>query len=287
MVYTARLGGHPSTSFWKSEESRMKLRNGTLVTGTVAISASMLISFSVHAETVKTVNGVDIDSSVVDAYIQSRAQQPAAQIPEDQKAVMLDELTDLYLITTQDRAKELAKDPQLIAQAELQYRGLLAQATASDYLERNPATDAEIQAEYEKQIAQQSTKQYKARHILVETQDEANKIIAELDDGADFAELATERSTGPSGPQGGDLGWFSPEQMVAPFSEAVGNLEDNTYSKEPVQTQFGWHVILREGSRDNEPPPLDSVRDSVKQSVDQQKLQNFIESLRAGDAGGS
>ncbi len=85
--------------------------------------------------------------------------------------------------------------------------------------------------------------------------------------------------------QGGDLGWFSPEQMVAPFSEAVGALEDNAYSKEAVQTQFGWHVILREGSRDNEPPPLDSVRDSVKQSVEQQKLQNYIESLRAGNAG--
>ncbi len=262
----------------------MKLISASLCAGTVALSAVMLISQPVYAETVKTVNGVDIDSSVVDAYIQSRAQQPAAQVPEDQRAIMLDELTDLYLITTQERAKDLAKDPKVIAQAELQYRGLLAQATAADFLEQNPATDEEIQAEYAKQVGQQSNKQYKARHILVETQNEANEIIAELDKGADFAELATERSTGPSGPQGGDLGWFSPEQMVPPFSEAVSNLEDEAYSKEPVQTQFGWHVILREGSRDNEPPPLDSVRDSVKQSVEQQKLQNFIESLRAGDA---
>ena len=97
-------------------------------------------------------------------------------------------------------------------------------------------------------------KEFKARHILVETQSEANSIVAELEGGANFAELAKTKSTGPSGPNGGDLGWFSPNQMVQPFSQAVAALEDGAFSKTPVQTQFGWHVILREDSREATPP---------------------------------
>ena len=184
------------------------------------------------------------------------------------------------MITTQERAKEIANDPRVVAQAELQYRGLLAQAVAADFLANNTATDEEIFEEYTNQLELQPPKQYKARHILVETQSDAVAIIAELDGGADFEELAKTRSTGPTGPSGGDLGWFSPERMVEPFSNAVIALEDGSYSEEPVQTQFGWHVILREESRDNEPPTLESVRDTIKQRVEQTKLQRYIESLR-------
>lgn len=253
----------------------------SLASGTILVS---VFATTAVAETVKTVNDVDIDSSVVDVYIESRTQRPAATATADEREAMLGELTDIYLLTTQDRAKELANDPAVKAQAELQYRALLAQSAAADFISKNPATEEEIFAEYTAQLELQPTKQYRARHILLATQDEANEAVAALDEGAEFAELAKERSTGPSGPSGGDLGWFSPEQMVKPFSDAVIALEDGQYSKEPVQTQFGWHVILREESRDNEPPPLDSVRDSVKQRIEQQKLQRYIESLRAAEA---
>ena len=106
-------------------------------------------------------------------------------------------------------------------------------------------------------------------------------MIKQLDEGADFATLAAEHSTGPTGPQGGDLGWFSPDQMVQPFSEAVAALEDGAHTAEPVQTQFGWHVILREDSRANQPPPLESVHDAIKQRVEQLKFQAYLETLRA------
>ena len=132
---------------------------------------------------------------------------------------------------------------------------------------------------YDEQVGLTPPTEFKARHILVATQGEAAEIITQLDGGADFAELAMEKSTGPSGPSGGDLGWFPPERMVAEFSEAVQALEDGAYSKEPVQTQFGWHVILREESRDAAPPPFDSVRDALKQNVEGQKLQDYLESL--------
>ena len=119
----------------------------------------------------------------------------------------------------------------------------------------------------------------KARHIRVDTQSEAQEIIMELEGGADFVELATEKSTGPSGPSGGDLGWFSPDRMVPEFSRAVAELEDGAYTENGVQTQFGWHVILREDSRDSTPPPFESMREPLKQRVEGMKLQEFIESL--------
>lgn len=108
----------------------------------------------------------------------------------------------------------------------------------------------------------------------------ALSLVRELQDGADFIELAKSKSTGPSGPNGGDLGWFQSQQMVKPFSDAVAALENGAFTTVPVQTQYGWHVILREASRDSTPPTLESVRDVIKQRVEQEKLQKYISSLR-------
>lgn len=242
------------------------------------------LSELVLAETAFTVNDTDVDTTVVDVYLESRLQKPAAQATPEERDAVVDELTDIYLLTTQARAKELAEDPRVEAQIELQRRGILAQAAANDFISRNGATEEEILAEYGEQIEMAPPLQYKASHILVESQAAANDLIAELDDGADFAELAKENSTGPSGPNGGDLGWFSPNQMVPPFSAAVEQLDDGAYTSEPVQTQFGWHVIKRMESRESEPPTLDSVRDVIKQQIEQQKLQEYLTQLRELDA---
>jgi peptidyl-prolyl cis-trans isomerase C len=227
-----------------------------------------------------TVKDVDVDSAVFDAYLESRFQKPAAQATAEDRATVEKELKDIYLLTTTPKAKEFTNDPKIKAQLELQYRGTIAQAVARDFVESNPATDAEILAQYEVQIKESSDLQYKARHILVATQAEAQDLITQLGEGADFSVLAKEHSTGPSGPNGGDLGWFAPEQMVKPFADAVVALDDGAFSPEPVQTQFGWHVILREESRANEPPTLDSVRDAIKQRVEQEKFQAYMQGLR-------
>ncbi|MDH3848413.1 MAG: peptidylprolyl isomerase [Gammaproteobacteria bacterium] len=233
-----------------------------------------------------TVNGADIDSTVFDAYLESRFQKPAAQATPDELATVEQELTDIYLLTTQPKAEEFSEDPQIKAQLELQYRGTIAQAVARDFVTTNPASDAEILAEYEAQLEQSSDQQYKARHILVQTQAEAQDLIAQLDEGADFQALAKEHSTGPSGPNGGDLGWFAPDQMVKPFADAVIALDDGAFTTAPVQTQFGWHVILREESRENEPPTLESVRDAIKQRVEQTKFQDYMQGLRDASSEG-
>ena len=169
---------------------------------------------------------------------------------------------------------------KVAAQIELQRLGVLAQAVASNFFENTEITEDEILAEYNAQVELAPPLQYKARHILVESQGEAVAVIDQLNEGADFEELAKEKSTGPSGPTGGDLGWFSPNQMVEPFSNAVQALEDGQYTSAPTQTQFGWHVILREESRESEAPTLDSVRENINQVIQQRKFTAHLDGLR-------
>ncbi len=249
----------------------------------LAITVIVVIAFmstNSIADSVATVNGVEIDKSTFDFYLQNRVQTPLAQVTVEEREIVLQELKDIYILSTQPRASELAEDPKIKSQIELQYRAAMAQAVATDWLDSNPASDEEIQAAYDEQTLLAPELQFKARHILVETQSAAIDLIAQLDEGANFEELARTDSTGPSGSTGGDLGWFSPNQMVAPFSDAVAALDDGAYTKSPVQTEFGWHVILREDSRASEPPPLDSVKDTLKQHVEQEKFQRYLQALR-------
>lgn len=243
-----------------------------------ALIGAATLSFS--GTTLAQDSNVEIDPVVFNLYLASRIQAPAEQATADQINSVREELTDLYLLSDQPRATELSNDPQLKAQLELQQRAILAQAVATDFIANNQATDAEMQALYDQQTSMTPQMEYKARHILLETQGAAVEVIAQLEGGADFTELAKEKSTGPTGPSGGDLGWFPPDRMVGEFSEAVLALEDGAFTTEPVQTQFGWHVILREDSRASTPPPFDSVRDVLKQNVEGKKLQDYIQSLR-------
>lgn len=224
--------------------------------------------------------GVRIDPNVFNLYLESRIQKPSSQATPQEVSAVREELTDIYLLSEQPRAEELKESPRLKAQIELQTRAMTAQAVATDFLATNTASEEEMQALYAEQASNAPAQEFKARHILVNTQGEATTLITELDGGADFQELAKENSTGPSAPSGGDLGWFPPDRMVPEFSQAVVALSNGEYTKTPVQTQFGWHVILREDSRESAAPPYESVRDVLKQQVESQKLQAYMASLR-------
>lgn len=244
------------------------------------LAAGLLGMHGVEADTIFSVNGVDVDSAVVDLYFNSRLGNQGAAATPEQREILMSELRDIYILATQDNAATLAQDPQVAAQLDLQRRSILAQAVASEILAGIEVTEDELQAEYAEQVSLAPPLQYKARHILVESQGEAVDIISQLDDGADFEELAKELSTGPSGPNGGDLGWFSPNQMVQPFSVAVQAMSDGQHSEEPVQTQFGWHVILREESRESEPPTFESARENLTVAIQQRKFQARLDELR-------
>lgn len=264
----------------------MKLLPSSGPARTVAMAVAITISTAVTgfqtalADTELTINGTEVDSRVVTLYIESRLQQPESQASAEDREALLGELTDIYLLTTQPSMAGLMEDPNIQAQLEIQKRGLMAQVAATDFLARNTATDEEIIAAYTTQIELAPPLQFKARHILVRTQAAAIELVTQLDDGGDFQELARINSSDGSASAGGDLGWFSPENMVPEFSAAVEALEDGSYTSEPVQSQFGWHVILREESRENVAPTLESVRDVIKQRVEQQKLQDYLFELR-------
>ena len=202
---------------------------------------------------------------------------PGQSIPRD---MLIEELVQREVLVQEATNKQLDKSPEYTARLETIQKSLLSQLVVQNYLESNPVTDEELKAEYEKSMGAQGDSEYKARHILVKTEDEAKNIILELDKGTDFAKLAKEKSTGPSAAQGGDLGWFSPKQMVPPFSEAVIALENGKYTEVAVETQFGWHVILREDSRQKNPPAFDSVKEQMRPTVQRQKVKAYIDQLR-------
>ena len=171
-------------------------------------------------------------------------------------------------------------DPVVRATLNQLERSTLAAAAIKAYMTNNEISDEDLRTAYDTGVGKAGP-EYNARHILVETEEQANEVIKALDEGGDFAELAKEKSTGPSGPQGGELGWFSAGQMVKPFSDAAAALEKGSYTKQPVQTQFGWHVIRLEDTREGTPPPFDDVKARLKIMLANQKLQQHVEQLRS------
>ena len=231
-------------------------------------------------EVVVTVDGQAVYAPMLDFYARSRVQKDAADLTAEERESLVDELIQLRLIATAAETADTLTDSSLLAELELQRLQLIARRQIASHLENNPPTDAELQAAYEANLEQFAGTQYKARHILLEAEDEATDVIAELEQGVDFQELARTRSTGPSGPNGGDLGWFEADRMVPPFAAAVRTMEPGTFSELPVQTRFGWHVILLEERSDARAPGLDAVRSDVTQLVEQEKVEGYLEALR-------
>ncbi|MBD9361722.1 peptidylprolyl isomerase [Methylomonas fluvii] len=228
-------------------------------------------------DAVASVNGTYISKKTLETLEKEIAERSQGQtFPKEQ---LLEELIQRELLIQQAVQKQLDKSPEVIERMATVRNSLLSQAALQDYLKANPVTDEEIKAEYDSKMANMGS-EYKARHILVKTEDEAKKLIAELEKGGDFTALAKKHSIDPMGSEGGDLGWFTADRMVPPFSEAVVALENGKFSKTPVQTQFGWHVILREESRALTPPPFDSVKEQIRPMLQRQKAQAMIENLR-------
>lgn len=229
---------------------------------------------------VATVNDIPVPESLFRFYALNGLQKTAEELTEDERDGIIEDLIRMRLLADAAEERGLPDERTIAAELELQRLQLVARAAAARYLDENPARESELRVLYEENLPRLMSNQYKARHILVNTENEARDVIGELDGGGDFAELAREHSTGPTGPSGGDLGWFSADSMVEPFADAVRAMEDGSYSAEPVRTQFGWHVIMLEETREQQPPGLDAVRDELRRAVEQQKLEDYVNSLR-------
>ena len=193
--------------------------------------------------------------------------------------VLLDLITDqLIRQTALAEALEGAITPRMQAGLDNERRAFLA-ATMLERLDSEVIGEDALRAAYEAQYAQAAAQtEYNAAHILVETREEAEEIAGLLADGADFADLARERSIGPSGPRGGDLGWFAAGTMVPPFEEAVVALQPGQVSG-PVQTQFGWHVVRLNDIRAATPPAFDEVREQIEAMLRQERLEAAVAAL--------
>ncbi len=231
-------------------------------------------------ERVASVDGDPIQSTLFEFYSRGRLQKDVALLSDEEYDVLLTELIEFRILARAAEEEGLVNEEDVAAQLELQRLQSLARLVAANYLSANPATEAEVQIAYQANLPALSAPQYNARHILVEAQEEAQSIIEELQQGADFQELARTRSTGPSGPSGGDLGWFSADSMVAPFADAASTMEIGAFSEEPVQTEFGWHVILLVDATESEAPGLDAVRDEITSFVEQRKIQEYLDGLK-------
>ncbi|MHC8491875.1 peptidylprolyl isomerase [Thalassospira sp. SM2505] len=227
-----------------------------------------------------TVNGEEILESEVRATQQGLPQQ-YRQLPfEMLKADLLTREINQRLLMIAGSDAGLADDAEVKERVEALERRVIAET----YLDRaldDAVTEDAIKAKYDEFTASNTPEpQVHARHILLENEEDAKAIIAELDDGADFAELAKEKSTGPSGPNGGDLGFFNRADMVEPFADAAFSMEAGTYSKEPVQTQFGWHVIKVEEKKEGTQPTLDEVRPQLTAEVTRDAINKIVDGLR-------
>jgi len=243
-------------------------------TGKAAATATPAVTDT--SKVLARVNGTPITENTLTLYQQQR-QGRAPGGNQDRKAI-LEEIISLELVRQDGEARGVDKSPEVQAQIAQQRRAVIASAAFQKQLESNPITDEELKALYDEKT--QAGNEYKARHILVDDKAKAESLIAELDKGADFAELAKEHSTGPSGKSGGDLGWFSPKSMVKPFSDAVVGMEKGSYTHEPVKTQFGWHIIKLEDTRKTTPPPFEQVKPQLQMMVRNQRVQGYISQLR-------
>jgi peptidyl-prolyl cis-trans isomerase C len=213
-------------------------------------------------------------------YALNRAQRPPDELSTEERAAIFEEVIQIYLLAGAAEDQAIDEERTMAAQIELQRLNALARTAVARYRETNEVTETELREVYEASLDELGAPQFKARHILLKTEPEAVTVIEELKGGADFAELAKEQSTGPTGPNGGDLGWFDASTMVAPFADAVRTMTAGSFSESPVETRFGWHVILLEDSRENQPPGLDAVRDQMQSRVEQSKIEAYIASLR-------
>lgn len=232
-------------------------------------------------KTVATVNGSKISENMFEMFARGQNRGQAMQMSEQQRQQILDNLVKLQVLANKAREEGVHKNPDVAARMKLTEMQMLAGALLEQHMQDNPITDDDLRAEYDKRTdTETGGSELKARHILVEEEDKARELIGQLKDGADFAELAKEHSTGPSAPQGGDLGWFEPGQMVGPFSDAVNGMGKGEISNEPVKTRFGWHVIKLEDKRAVEPPSFEDQRGQLQQTLQNQRIEDFVNKLR-------
>ncbi len=233
------------------------------------------------AQNIAIVNGKAVPKARVEALAQQVARSGRPVTPEMQ-GQLKDEVIAREIFMQEAQARGLDATEDYKTQIDLARQAILIRELFADYQKKNPVTDAEIQAEYDKFAVANSGKEYRARHILVEKEDQAKAIIAQLKRGGKFEEIAKKSSKDPgSGANGGSLDWASPSSYVKEFSDALVALTKGKTTETPVKSQFGYHIIRLDDIRDAQLPKFDEVKAQIAQQLQQQKMAKYQEELRS------
>jgi len=240
-----------------------------------------VLSMSAWAQNLAVVNGKPVPSSRVEA-LKQQVERSGRPVTPEILAQIKEELIAREIFMQEARKRGLDASEDYKAQLELARQSLLIRELFANFQKKNPVTDGEIKAEYDKFVAANGGKEYRARHILVEKEDEAKALIAELKKGGKFEELAKKASKDPgSGANGGDLDWANAASYVPEFSNAMVKLDKGQMTDTPVKSQFGFHIIRVDDVREAQLPKLEEVKPQITQQLTQSKLGKFQEDLRA------
>jgi peptidyl-prolyl cis-trans isomerase C len=248
----------------------------------VAATASVLLglSFAATAQNIAIVNGKAVPKSRADALAQQVSRSGRPITPDVEQQIREEVIArEIFMQEAQKRGLDASDDYK--SQIELARQTILIRLLFADFQEKNQVTDADIQAEYDKFVAANGGKEYRARHILVETEEQAKAIIASLKKGGKFEDIAKKQSKDPgSGANGGDLDWSAPGNYVKEFSDAMVALKKGQVTEAPVKSQFGWHIIRLDDVREAQLPSLEDVKPQIAQQLHQQRLANFQQEMR-------
>jgi len=245
-----------------------------------AAAALLLAAAPAFAQNAAIVNGKPVPKARMEVLAQQLAAAGRPVTPEMQDQLREEVITrEVFMQEAQKKGLDATDDFK--AQMELARQAVLIRTLFDDYRKANPVSDEELKAAYDKLVAANSGKEYKARHILVPTEDEAKKVMAELKKGGKFEDLAKKYSKDPgSAANGGDLDWTNPSGLVPEFSQAMIKLKKGETTAAPVKSEFGWHIIRLDDVREMSFPKLEEIKPQLSQQLMQQKLQAYQQQLR-------
>ena len=251
------------------------------ILSSLAVASLMAVSQGAVAQNIAIVNGKAVPTARMEALAQQVARSGRPVTPEMQ-GQMREEIIAREIFVQEAQARGLDATDDYKNQLDLTRQSILIRELFADFQKKNPVTDEETKAEYDKFASANAGKEYRARHILVEKEDQAKALIAQLKKGAKFEDLAKKNSKDPgSGANGGDLDWANASSYVKEFSDALVSLSKGKMTDTPVKTQFGFHIIRLDDLREAQLPKYEDVKPQIAQQLQQQKIAKFQEDLRA------
>ena len=257
-------------------------RTSVLAVAAALASTLLLLPLPAQAQNLAIVNGKAVPKARVDLLLQ-QAQRAGQQVSPEMQGMAKEEVVKREIFAQEAEKRGIAASADYKAQMELARQSILIRELFEDHKNKNPVTDAEAKSEYDKFKSQTTGTEYRARHILVEGEEEAKALTAQIKGGAKFEDLAKEKSKDPgSGANGGDLDFAKPESYVPEFGAAMAKLKKGEMTDAPIKTQFGWHIIKLEDTRDAQFPDFEGVKAQIVQRLAQNKLAKFQDDMLKG-----